>query len=120
MKYLPASQREKMESLDLMKNSKKTIMHPTIKKIEIEPGYYVMTYFYCIKTCYGANKFGDKYLYKCPNFGTNGNCKICPKKCKWDCQKNKDYELIVTMEDKTIYISVEKNISKKIKKNWII
>ena len=32
----------------------------------------------------------------------NGFCEYCPKKCRWDCHKNKDYILEDVMEDKTV------------------
>ena len=59
----------------------------------------------------------------CAAMDDNGFYEYCPKKCRWDCHKNRDYILEDVMEDKTVTLDdqmnylLKSNYSKEQKKN---
>ena len=55
------------------------------------------------KTCHSKCRIADDDNKKfCAVMDDNDFCEYCPKKCRWDCHKNKDYILEDVMEDKTV------------------
>ena len=85
------------------KNFTRTIKQPTIKKINKDPNYYATTCITCTKTCHKTCHIADDDRKKhCSAMDNNGNCTYCPKKCRWDLHKNRDYILEDVMEDKVI------------------
>ena len=85
------------------KNFTKTIKQPAIKKINKDPNYYATTCLTCTKTCHRTCCIKDDDNKKdCAAMDDNGYCTYCPKKCRWDLHKNRDYILEDVMEDKVI------------------
>ena len=85
------------------KNFTKVIKVPNVKKNPKEPNYYATTCIICTKTCHSTCTIADDDDKKfCAAMNDNGFCEYCPKKCRWDCHKNKDYILEDVMEDKTV------------------
>ena len=50
----------------------------------------------------------------------NGFCEYYPKKCRWDCHKNKDYILEDVMEDKTVTLDDLKKDIMIVKMNYLL
>ena len=85
------------------KNFTKVIKQPVIKKIDKDPNYYATTCLTCTKTCHRSCMIADDDEKKdCAAMDSNGYCTYCPKKCKWDLHKNRDYYLEDVMEDKVV------------------
>jgi hypothetical protein len=85
------------------KNFKKKIQVPAVKKMPKDPQYYATTCIVCTKTCHKDCLIADDdRKKKCAAMDKNGNCEYCPKKCRWDQHKNRDYILEDIMEEKEI------------------
>ena len=85
------------------KNFTKVIKVPSVKKNPKEPNYYATTCIICTKTCHSICTIADDDNKKfCAAMDDNGFYEYSPKKCRWDCHKNRDYILEDVMEDKTV------------------
>ena len=85
------------------KNYTKVIKVPGVKKIDKDPDVYATTCLICTKTCHATCLIkDDERKDHCSAMDSNGNCMYCPKKCRWQEHKNRDYILEDIMEDKTI------------------
>lgn len=101
---------------------------PELKKEELGPGIYGTTCLMCTYTCH-TNCYiaDDDQLKYCPAMDSNGYCTVCPKKCAWNCHKNRPYiirdvivEKEIILEDlkKKYYENKNKlSLSEKILKN---
>ena len=85
------------------KNFTKVIKVPAVRKIPKQPNYYATTCIVCTKTCHSTCSIADDDRKKgCAAMNSIGYCEYCPKKCRWDQHKNRDYILEDIIEDKTI------------------
>ena len=91
--------------LNSSKEHEKKIRYPIIKKIDKHPNFYATTCLICNKTCHSSCEIADDgEKHKCTSMDENGFCKICPKKCKWDKHKNRNYIFEETFEEETIIL----------------
>ena len=93
------------KDLNESKNYIKKTRIPLKRRINKNPNFYATTCLICNKTCCAKCNISDDDLkYKCPIMDKNGYCMICPKKCKWDQHKNRDYILEEYFEEKEIIL----------------
>ena len=89
--------------MNASKEYTRTIKNPIIKKIDKNPNFYATTCLLCNKTCHTLCELADdEEKYKCKSMDENGYCTICPKRCKWDQHKNRNYILEETFEGNVI------------------
>ena len=78
---------------------------PLIKKINININYYSTTCLICNITCHSnCEIINDDEKNKCNIMDKNGFCTICPKKCKWNEHKNRNYILKEIHEENIIIL----------------
>ena len=91
------------KEIDSSKEYEKKTRYQIIKKIDKLPNFYATTCLICNKTCHSQCEIADDdEKHKCTSMDENGFCKICPKKCKWDEHKNRNYILEETFKEETI------------------
>ena len=91
------------EDLNDSKNYTKIIKTPTFKKKNKDPNFYATTCIICNKTCHSNCEIADDdEKRKCTSMDSNGYCIYCPKKCRWDQHKNRNYIIEEIMEEKEI------------------
>ena len=78
---------------------------PIIERIDKNPNFYATTCLICNKTCHSTCEIADDdQKQKCTSMDQNGYCMVCPKKCKWDQHKNRNYILQEVFEEKEIIL----------------
>ena len=78
---------------------------PLIKKINKNINYYSTTCLICNITCHSNCEIvNDDEKSKCNIMDKNGFCTICPKKCKWNEHKNRNYILKEIHEENIIIL----------------
>ena len=89
--------------LNISKNYNKSIKIQTVKRIDKNPNFYATTCIICNKTCHPKCEISDDdEKHKCTSMDKNGNCTFCPKKCRWDQHKNRNYILEELIEEKEV------------------
>ena len=74
------------------KNYKQITKVTKIKKIEKNPNFYASTCIICNITCHSNCEIADDdQKMKCTSMDSSGYCLYCPKRCKWDQHKNRNY-----------------------------
>ena len=91
--------------INASKMYEKKIRYPKIKKVDKKPNFYATTCLICNKTCHPICEIADDdEKHKCTSMDKDGFCMICPKRCKWDQHKNRNYILEETFEEETIIL----------------
>ena len=96
--------------LDESKIYEKITKIPVTKKIDKNHNLYVTTCVICNKTCHSCCEIADDdEKKKCKCMDQNGYCMICPKRCKWDEHKNRNYILQETFKEQlTVFEDLKK------------
>ena len=98
----------------------KTSKIPIIKRIDKNPNFYATTCLICNKICHSNCEIADDdEKKKCTSMDQNGYCTICPKKCKWDQHKNRNYILQEVLEEKEIILEDLKKRYLIVKMNYL-
>ena len=78
---------------------------PVLERIDKNPNFYATTCLICNKTCHSTCEIADDdEKKKCTSMDQNGYCMVCPKKCKWDQHKNRNYILQEVFEENEIIL----------------
>ena len=85
------------------KNYKQITKITKIKKIDKNPNYFASTCIICNMTCHTNCEIADDdQKNKCTSMDSKGYCLYCPKRCKWDQHKNRNYILEQYIEENEV------------------
>ena len=66
------------------KNFQIKIKRPNVTRENLPPGIYTITCWICNFTCHNNYDYSNNEDKRhCCSMNTQGNCTVCPKRCRW-------------------------------------